>query len=148
MTRKIPSLLENLYSDELKWKITLLENWHSIMGSMGTRIVLLSINESTLVLGVIHPAWAQELHLMKTTIQHNINTFLGKEYIKNIQFQVAKPLRKTPQPLSSGPRRPVIQHRSLTSREESVLEKVSDDGLKNALRRYLAFCAVSDNTKK
>ncbi len=146
MHKKLISVLQNLYPDEIKWKVRLLDNWYSIMGPMGTKVILLSIREPILILGVSHPAWAQELHLLKSTIQHNINSFLGKEYIKNIHFQVVPEQKvvKIPPANNSMPKKRVVEHRSLTLKEEDALHNVSDDALRNALRHYLAFC----NSKK
>ncbi len=142
MDKKVPSLLQNIFPDEVKWKVRLLDNWHTIMGPMGKKVILLHVREPILTLGVSHPAWAQELHLLKSTIQHNINSFLGKEYIKNIHFQVVT-RQKTDIPSlepSRLPKKRVVEHRSLTAREEDALQNVHDDSLKDALRHYLAYC--------
>ena len=143
MDKKVTSLLPTIFSDEIKWKIRLLENWHSIIGSMGTKVTLLHIREPIVVLGVSHPAWAQELHLLKSVIQDSINSFLGKEYIKNIHFQVVgiqKPSPSVPQDRVLTKKKPIADHRALTFSEEDALHKVKDDDLRAALTQYLAYC--------
>lgn len=142
MDKKVTSFLQNIFPDDVKWKVRLLDNWHSIIGPMGTKVMLLQIREPMLILGVSHPAWVQELHLLKTTIQHTINSFLGKEYIKNIHFQVVPPSKTTALPKSPSlvRKKSFVEHRSLTHQEEEALQNVNDNDLRDALRRYLAYC--------
>lgn len=146
MTTPVKKVLTHLFDDDIAWKVRLLDNWNSIIGPMGTTIILLHIRDSMVILGVLHPAWVQELHHLRSTIVDSINKFLGKEYIKNIQFQVVAK-KKTPDTPLRGfqqvkSKKIEVEHRALTFNEEQSLEAIKDEGLRDALRHYLVYCPV------
>ncbi len=141
MAKRLNNPLQSMFPEEIIWKIRLLDNWTSIVGFIGTKVVLLQIREPAIILGVPHPAWAQELHFMKSMIQDNINTFLGSEYIKNIFIQIVPPKQSILMPCKPSA---AVQQQSLcyipNDQEKVVLGSILDETLKDSLISYMARC--------
>ena len=57
MAIPIQKILEELLSQNDNWQLQLLQNWPAIVGSIGTKVQLLKIQEDTLVIGVLDSCW-------------------------------------------------------------------------------------------
>ena len=73
MSKCLKELLINIIPKEHSWKITLFQNWDNIIGSLKNKVIIDQIKDDVLYLGVVHPAWAQELHMLSPMLKAKIN---------------------------------------------------------------------------
>ncbi len=88
MARQISELLRDFVSKEHNWKTKLLKDWGTIIGPLKNKVTVEKVEGKLLVLGVTHPAWAQELFLLSDMLKKKINSHLDREYIKIIRFKI------------------------------------------------------------
>ena len=137
----IKDLLQRVLNPEADWRILLLNNWQTIVGSLKTRIRLEKIYSDTLIIGVYESHWMQELFLLSRVLIQAINKQLGKQYIANLKFQLicqnsVKPILKPK--VAAVPCS--ITKASLTHEQENALLRVKDEQLRHELVRFLARC--------
>lgn len=87
----IESALQNL-SVETKFNVyPLWKAWQEIVGAgIADKSEPMSLKNQILTVGVEHPAWIQELNLLKPKILEKIGIVLPKIIVKNIVFKVKK----------------------------------------------------------
>lgn len=148
MLKDLSHFIQNISPEDIKWKIKLLDNWKTILGPLGEKVVLLHIKEPLLVLGVPHPAWAQELSMMKNKLQQNINTFIGHDCIKQLQFQVM-PAKQPPPQKPTIPNHQASQNyeHQFSIQEASSLLAIHDKDLRSTFKKYLMFCTQRNNSR-
>ncbi len=149
MQKQIPESISKILSDifpkKEQWKIKLFQRWETIIGKLKDKVRIEKISSNLIVLGVIHPTWAQELHLLSDTLKQRINKVLGKEQIKRIQFKVVdlkKPFstnKKTKKPTKTKVINP--REKNLLSKEQQkILNKVNNKDLCLVLEQYYNRC--------
>lgn len=142
MAKQIQSILTQLIPDEHRWKINLLKEWDSIIGPLKGKVIVDKIQGEVLVLGVVHPAWAQELHMLMPLLKKKINACLDKERITVIRFRF---IDKAVLCNCSAIFRPKIRksiippakHDTLNHAETSALLATKDMELRAALESFL-----------
>lgn len=120
------------------WRLTLLKAWPTIFGPLSHRVVLESVSETTIVLGVFDACLMQELYLLSTLILNTINKLLGTS-IQKVRFKRAemRPHKKDRHsPETSYMLKPV----TLTRAESHALATIQDHELQEQLRRYCVRC--------
>lgn len=138
MTLPLKELLENIIQPKNNWKTDLLCKWRDIIGSLHNRVRIEKIYEETLVLGVFHSCWLQELYLLSPLLIRTINEKLDQPYIKQIRFKHIGAAKKSKD----------IQHVKtitkknvqLTKQDEITLAKITDPELRNALKTFRIRC--------
>ena len=88
MAEQICSFLNDIFPKEHVWKMKLFQNWDGIIGSLKSKVRIEKLEGSMLVLGVCHPAWAQELFMLSNVIKNKINRLLKEDKIKDIDFLI------------------------------------------------------------
>lgn len=140
MIKNLKKCILNIIPQEHSWKIILLENWGDIIGELKNSITIEQIKEDVLFLGVVHPAWAQELLALAPLIKQKINSRFDKERIKTIRIKLKKnkPIETTlsRKPWnSSGKIMP-----SLTISEISTLNTIKSSDLRQAMQEFYLKC--------
>lgn len=123
------------------WQFTLLSEWSSIVGALATKMKVEKIKGSTLIIGVFHPSWLQELYSFSDMIQKTINTYLQGTYITAIQFKSAvvyhkKNVKNDYQGSFARDHKEIC----LSAQQKKALEKVEDQELQKALHSFLERC--------
>jgi hypothetical protein len=140
MIKNLKKCILNIIPQEHSWKIILLENWGDIIGELKNSITIEQIKEDVLFLGVVHPAWAQELLALSPLIKQKINAYFDKERIKTIRIKLKKnkpvetALSRKPW-ASSGKIIP-----SLTIGEISTLNTIKSSDLREAMQEFYLKC--------
>lgn len=142
MSVHIKDFLPALLGLNQGWKVTLLKSWPTVIGSLQDKVILEKIENDTVTLGVVHPAWIQELSLLKPIILQGINDQLEKPYIKNIRIKTIGFLKKNP-PRVVAQEQTVTEPYNLSLKEERALEGIKDSELKEAMRLFLQRCVRS-----
>lgn len=144
MTKDIKELLQSIIPQEHLWKFKLLNHWDTIMGHLKDKVTIEQITNDTLFLGVIHPAWAQELFLLSSQLKQKINNCLAQERIKTIRFVSSdKMVKKTKKqaPCSASTKTynssPIT---ALSMQEQQKLSFVKDHDLKLYLEQFFIRC--------
>jgi hypothetical protein len=141
MAQHITDLLKNFIPSEHNWKLALFEKWPSIIGKLEGKVRIEKILNNVLVLGVCHPAWAQELLLLSPMLKKKINALFNEEKITVIRFKTVsfnKKIRK-PRFVQAFPKNnaePIV----LNSKERLTLNGVKNENLKKELERYCLRC--------
>jgi Dna[CI] antecedent, DciA len=140
MALQLKNLLHNIIHPKKNWKTDLLYRWHDIIGSLHNKVRIEKIYEDTLVLGVFHSCWMQELYLLSPLLIKTINENLDQPYIKQIHFKHStlknsKKNDKTPIVLKKNK-----QEIILTKQDECILAKIVDPALRNALKAFRIRC--------
>lgn len=121
------------------WRITLLDKWPTIFGPLSNRVMIESMYEDTIVLGVTDACLMQELYLLSPLILQTIQKSLGNSTIKQVRFKRAA-IIKFQKNMQSVPIVAPRKKVKLTSAELHALDCIEDNQLKEALRLYCIRC--------
>lgn len=138
MPNNFKDLLHTLINPGNNWKTDLLYRWKEIIGPLHNKVIIEKIHNDTLVLGVFHSCWMQELYLLSPLLIKTINEKLDQPYIKEIRFKqviVKKDKIKT-SAVKTAPKKEVI----LSTKDERTLEKITDPSLREALKAFRIRC--------
>ena len=154
MAKRIGELLYNFVQKDNDWKIKLFKNWDFLVGPLKDKVSIEKIDQNLLILGVTHPAWAQELFLLSDMLKQKINSFLGKEYIKAIRFRFVEKKEKSSnfddktKHDNDLKEKETLKNLCLTERERKNLSKITDLELKDWLEKFCLCCKRGRNEKR
>jgi hypothetical protein len=135
----LKELLQTLINPEKNWKTDLLYRWNDIIGSLNSKVRIEKIYDDTLVLGVFHPCWMQELYLLSPLLIKTINEKLDQPYIKQIRFkQTCLKHRKKNNSCQSATKKK--KEIILTKEDEHTLAKIADPALRDVLKAFRIRC--------
>jgi hypothetical protein len=140
MAANLKELLQSLINPEKNWKTNLLYKWHDIIGALHSKVRIEKIYDDTLVLGVFHSCWMQELYLLSPLLIKTINENLDQPYIKQIHFKhstVKNFKKKNSTPITTKKNRKNIV---LTKEDERTLAKIANPALREALKAFRIRC--------
>jgi len=139
MARAVGDYVRAALCTQDNWKLYLLSNWDSIIGTIKAKVTLEKIDDDTLVLGVYDACWMQELYLLSHVLLATINQRLDQPRIKHLRFKRAgkrPPRKSSPQQSTQRTYEPVV----LTEHEKRALATVDDPHLREALSSFLIRC--------
>lgn len=140
MTNHIKTLLHPfLQSKKSNWKIRLLKEWTTIMGSLAQNVIITKIYNDTIILGVYDSCWLQELYLLSPTLLATINQSLDQPRIKQIRFKQVGRTDKKNHPAEKKIEEN-IPSRALTHTEQVALNRIKNESLRTALQSFLMRC--------
>jgi len=151
MSKRIGSILTTIIPQEHAWKVKLLGKWESIIGNLAPKVRIEKINRSSLVLGVCHPTWAQELYSMSNMLRKKINAALQEEKIKAIHFKIVqfKTEQQSKTVLENENSPQLLPHAQqehcLNIMQHSHLQTIPNEELRHVLKRFYFRCK---NTKR
>lgn len=145
MAKVLNQCLKTVVSEKHLWKVKLLEDWEKIAGKFKDNVIIEKIQEDLLILGVCHPAWAQELFLNSDNLKRKINKIFREEKIKKIQFRVVnfnllKKRQRPQQNLNVFKNQRSFKNLNLTPLEHSHLKKIKDEILQESLKQFCFCC--------
>jgi len=119
------------------WKLNLIKNWPTVIGSLHTKISLQKITATTVVIGVYDSCWIQELYLLSKLILKKINSSLDKPRIETLRFQCIekKEIKKIAIKIDTPTKK-----RDLYPLETKALQAIKDPALSDALVNFLTKC--------
>ncbi len=137
--RGVSQLLDNLrlpasVKDHLKHS-EVWTRWIEIVGPELSRVTSpLELKSKTLIVTVVHQAWAQQLHFLKASLLAKIRVVCEDAQISDIYFRVGK----VAQPESILPElKPTRKKQPLSERQEMTLRAVEDEELRASIRRAM-----------
>ncbi len=121
------------------WKLDLLKQWPTIMGSLAEYVSIEKIESSSITLGVTDSSWLQELYLMGNTILTTINQSLDEPRFKTIRFKQKGIAQKSnaPKTIESTSHSICI---TFSEQEQKALDAIQDSTLREVLRSFLVRC--------
>jgi hypothetical protein len=140
-----PAILVNAIPKEHRWKIRLFQGWHHVIGQLGDKVRIEKIYNNTLVLGVSHPSWAQELLMLSSILRKKVNDVLEEDRIKTIRFSSAS-FRTPPvkhDTTASSHRTCVASQpplQPLNDEERAHLATIPNEELRCALEHFYVHC--------
>lgn len=150
MPKPLKELIHNIIPQEHQWKITLFKHWDEIIGPMKDKVIIEKIEESVLVLGVCHPAWAQELFLLSPMLKQKINRYLQKDRISRIRFKFLDLATQRAETIKIQNSRQEAQKSPLPEQyvvlnpsEKLILDQVNNQELRSSLEQFLQRCKVT-----
>ena len=121
------------------WKINLIKNWPTIIGSLHEKVSLQKINATSVVLGVYDSSWIQELYLLSKLILKKINSSLDRPRIETLRFQCIEKKEQCIKKVNI-----VTEHQEkkmvLKPIQLAALQKIQDPQLSDALQILLRKC--------
>jgi len=124
---------------ERNWKLHLMNEWNSIMGSLSSKVSICKIYNNSITLGVTDSSWMQELHLLSGLIQDKINKSIGQPRIELIRFKyVSEHVAPDTKKQTSLPA--CNKEKALTAREKQAIQDIKDPELSQALLGFLQLC--------
>ncbi len=110
--------------------------WMEVVGPDLFRVTApLELKSKTLVISVLHQAWAQQLHFLKASILTKIRQVCDDAEINDIQFRVGKVSHPE---LPHFDSRPTMKQKiPLSERQEMTLRAVEDEELRASIRRAM-----------
>ncbi len=141
MAKHVKELLNSSFIGPEQWKLTLLQEWNSIVGDLKIQVRLEKINNDTVILAVSNSGWMQELYCLSDVLLKKINAKLDYPYVKKIRFKYGAirntmPAQRTRDYKKLKPIPEII----LTATQKKSLEKIVDIELQAALKNFLARC--------
>jgi hypothetical protein len=151
VSKCIKKLLTSIIPEEHIWKIKLFQNWEKIIGSLKDKVTIEQIKEDILYLGVIHPAWAQELQMLTPILKEKINETLNCPKIKTIRFKLISPkkniyINKHNNCIKNCLRSEICK--KLSKNEQLVLDNVKDKELREVIHEFGLRCKNARSSKK
>ncbi len=143
MGKQLGTVLKSMFKNDdtdQQWRLELLRNWPAIVGDLHTQVTLEKIKGDTLVLGVPDASWLHELYLLSNVVIETINRHLDSDRIKHVRFKQVGRSKKSPTPRTTY-QQAARRQRTLTTREETALGRVDDQGLQTALKDFLMRCS-------
>lgn len=141
MPKSIKNLLEPFFqSKHVDWKIKLLSEWKTIMGSLAQHTSIVKIYDTTLILGVYDSCWLQELYLLSPELLTTINKSLDHPRIKNIRLQYIGKKKGKSLVSHNHISKEILPPIRLSSREKVALNRVKNEHLRRALYSFLLRC--------
>jgi len=144
VARHIIDTLPRILPANQSWKLRLLQNWSSIIGTLQSKVVLHKVADDHVVLTVVHPSLAQELLFLSEVLLQKINSVVGENKIKTIHFRTqASSKKKTPQQQQKqvvSLKRNTEAFIRFTTREKEALTKVDNKELRKALSAFYTAC--------
>lgn len=134
----IKGSLNHLLKQQDDWKSTLLHSWPDIVGSLSDKVHIEKIQGTTIILGVYHASWMQELYLLSPMLMQTINSYLKQNCVTAIRFKAStkrKSLEISPEKLVTVK---TIKPLLLSSQQQVALEKITDPQLRSVLQEFLA----------
>lgn len=143
MPQELKNIIHKLIQPKEAWKFTLLTNWNTIIGNLGTKVCLEKIQDDTLVLGVYDACWMQELYMLSHLLITRINQSLDQPRIKQVRFKRAALSCKRPRIQAQKTNLPQTASvcTVLTLKQKAALESIKDPHLKTALKDFLIRCS-------
>lgn len=142
--KHISELLNNYISEKNEWKIKLFNNWDKVIGNLKNKVIILKVENKLLVLGVTHPAWAQELFMLSDLLKNRINSLFEKEHIKYIRFKTLKFKQNKFQNINKEnikfEKKNKVKKLALNKKEYKALTKIKDEELKASLKKLFLRC--------
>ncbi|HLJ31395.1 MAG TPA: DUF721 domain-containing protein [Candidatus Babeliales bacterium] len=135
----LKDILQSLIHPEKNWKTDLLYKWNEIIGPLHTKVRIEKILDDTLILGVFHSCWMQELYLLSPLLIKTINEKLDQPYIKQLRFKhigIKQHKQTSHKPTITKKKKEVI----LTKQDECILAKINDPVLREALKAFRIRC--------
>jgi len=143
VSKQLKQLLQSFIPQEHTWKTTILREWDNIIGHLKKHVIIDKIDKNCLYLGVTHPTWAQELHLLSHMLKKKINAHCDQDRIRHIRFKVIIPNQhatfKKNKKISRY-KAEDISMTPITSQEASKLGTIKDKELQQSLKHFLQRC--------
>jgi hypothetical protein len=139
--QNVKNILDSLLQPSIQkeaWKINLIKNWPTIIGSLHEKVSLQKINATSIVLGVYDSSWIQELYLLSKLILKKINSNLDRPRIETLRFQCIEKKEHVIQKQAAAPR--PERKITLKPQESLALQKIHDPQLSDALQGFLKRC--------
>jgi hypothetical protein len=134
MATNLKELLQTLINPHNNWKTDLLYRWKDIIGPLHSKVRIEKVHDDTLILGVFHSCWMQELYLLSPLLIKTINEKLDQPYIKQIRFKQVVLKRAT---IKISPTKMVHKKEVfLSKKDEHTLAKIADPALRDALKAF------------
>jgi hypothetical protein len=141
MTALLKHVLPIVLDSSTDWRLYLLQNWQSIVGSLKTRIRLEKISDDTLIIGVYESHWMQELFLLSRVLISSINKHLGQQKITRLRFKLVEEKHTRLIVCKTQDMRYEVLVPHLTCEQKHALMHIKDEQLRNELTRFLARCS-------
>lgn len=135
----LKEILQTIINPENNWKTDLLYRWNEIIGSLHNKVRIEKIHDDTLILGVFHSCWMQELYLLSPLLIKTINEKLDQPYIKQLRFKhigIKQSKQKKYQSIPIQKKKEVL----LTKQDECTLAKITNPELRDALKAFRIRC--------
>lgn len=145
MTQHIISVLNKVLPQEQAWKMKILRNWDTILGSLSRKVVLQRIDDHAVILAVTHPSLAQELLMLSDLIREKINAAIGHEMIRIIHFRTTASRREFQQQAVVRPQT-ITPKPTLSAAEQKHLATIEGKELRDALAAFYATCKERTST--
>lgn len=140
MAQHILHTLNAVLPTKQTWRLHVLQQWPTIIGTLSSKVKLHKITDSAVVLSVAHPGLAHELLMLSDLIREKINAVIGSPHIKSIHFRTGATktaMPKGPTPLTP----PQAQPRpNLDQQEQKMLTVIESDELRAALSSFYRTC--------
>lgn len=136
----VKTILDSILQPSIKqqaWKLNLIKNWPTIIGSLHDKVSLQKITPKSIVLGVYDSSWIQELYLLSKLILKKINNQLDQQRIETLRFQCIekKQTKQTTIKKSEHTKQFILK-----PQESAALQKIQDPELSKALQGFLQKC--------
>lgn len=138
--QNVKNILDSLLQPSIHheaWKLNLIKNWPSIIGSLHDKVCLQKIQATSVVLGVHDSSWIQELYLLSKLILKKINSHLDTPRILTLRFQCIEKKEITKKKSVAVFIKKTV---NLKPQEYKALEKINDPQLSAALQGFLERC--------
>jgi hypothetical protein len=139
MAQSLKSLLTTLVEPDNNWKLMLLNNWKTIIGTMSEHVCIEKVHEDTVVLVVTDSCWLQEIYMLSQLILRKINQSLDQPRIKHLRFKQAGIRKKRVVPTQPQREKKYVSV-ALSPQERAALKKIDDPQLSAALEQFLIRC--------
>lgn len=140
MAKALSIILEEVVQKDVQWKIDVLQNWASIVGTIALHSRVEKISQDTIIVGVYDACWLHELHMLSQDLLCSINAYLKQHKIVHIRFKQVARHKKTDR--SSLLKSSIVERKCLKlgNKQQEALRELVDRDLAEALQKVWYHC--------
>ena len=141
MAIHIKDIIKNCLFSREEWKLTIMEQWPTIVGALHDKMRLQRIQDSTVVIGVYDSRWMHELYYMQQLLLEKINQTLTSPRVTAIRFVLVKRTSYETQKTIFNiidDTSPTKSQKKLSEKDLELLHRIKDHELRTALERIYA----------
>lgn len=148
--QSIQKILANFFESQKNWKLTLLSQFHEIVGNnLKTHVSIIKIQETSIVIGVSNSCLLQELRILAPVLLDKINQSLDVPRLTTIQLKLRGHIQTESTFMTFNHDDVCTQFStSLTQNDLEALKTVKDKELVHVLEAFRKRCHREAQWKK
>lgn len=141
--KNVKEIIDDAIKKSRKLKEGLIQgNWSSIIGEdLSKKSYVSALKDQVLFVHVENSVWLQQFSFMKQDIIKKVNAYLNLEYVKDVQFRIAKMkieeyFKEVEDEIKFEPDK-IFLDTNIEKESEKIIHEINDNALKEKIKKLL-----------